>query len=141
MPRSLQEDFPTQGCFLCLLHWQASSLPGSHWEVRCSQYSFINHLTCVEISNDNSSLTSDICHLCPFTLVAQMVKNLFVMQENWVWFLCWEEPLEEGMATHFSIPAWENHYGLRSLVGYSPWGRKELDTTEWLSTAQHILIS
>ena len=44
--------------------------------------------------------------------------------------LGWEEPLEEGMAIHFSIPAWENHYGLRSLVGYSPWGHKELDTTE-----------
>ena len=27
----------------------------------------------------------------------------------------------------------------RSLVGYSPWGRKELDTTERLSTAQHLV--
>ena len=28
--------------------------------------------------------------------------------------------------------------GQRSLVGYSPWGRKDLDTTEWLSThTQH----
>ena len=26
---------------------------------------------------------------------------------------------------------WKSH-GLRSLVGYSPWGPKELDTTEWL---------
>ena len=43
------------------------------------------------------------------------------------------------MATHFSIPAWENHYGLRSLVGYSPWGRKELDTTERLHF--HTLVS
>ena len=30
----------------------------------------------------------------------------------------------------------ESH-GQRSLAGYSPWGHKELDTTEWLSTAQH----
>ena len=30
----------------------------------------------------------------------------------------------------------ENPHGQRSLVGYSSWGRKELDTTEWLSTAQ-----
>ena len=29
----------------------------------------------------------------------------------------------------------ENPYGQRSLVGYSPWGHKELDTTEQLSTA------
>ena len=28
----------------------------------------------------------------------------------------------------------ENPHGQRSLVGYSPWGRKELATTEWLST-------
>ena len=33
----------------------------------------------------------------------------------------------------------ESH-GQRSLVGYIPWGHKELDMTEWLSTAQqHIL--
>ena len=25
-------------------------------------------------------------------------------------------------------------YGERSLVGYSPWGRKELDTAAWWST-------
>ena len=31
----------------------------------------------------------------------------------------------------------ENPHGQRSLVGYSPWGHKELDTTEQLNTAQH----
>ena len=31
----------------------------------------------------------------------------------------------------------ENPHGQRSLVDYSPWGRKESDTTEQLSTAQH----
>ena len=30
----------------------------------------------------------------------------------------------------------ENPHGQRSLVGYSPWGCKESDTTEWLSTWQ-----
>ena len=35
-----------------------------------------------------------------------MVKNLPVMRETWVGSLDWEEPLEEGMATHSSIPAW-----------------------------------
>ena len=46
-----------------------------------------------------------------------------------------EDPLEKGMATHSSI--WENtrqFHGPRSLVGYSPWGRKELDTTQQLNT-------
>ena len=39
-------------------------------------------------------------------LVAQMVKNLPAMQETWVRSLGWEDPLEEGMATHSSILAW-----------------------------------
>ena len=35
-----------------------------------------------------------------------MVKNLSVVQETWVHFLGWEDPLEEGMATHSSTLAW-----------------------------------
>ena len=31
-------------------------------------------------------------------------------------------------------------HGQRSLVGYSPWGHKELDTTEQLSTPRQVLI-
>ena len=33
----------------------------------------------------------------------------------------------------------ENPHGQRSLAGYSPWGHKESDTTERLSTAQHVV--
>ena len=40
------------------------------------------------------------------SLVAQMVKNLPVMHETWVPFLGQEDPLEEGITTHFSILAW-----------------------------------
>ena len=40
-----------------------------------------------------------------------------------------EEPLEELMATHSSILAWEIPW-VRLLEGYSPQGRKESDTTE-----------
>ena len=36
-----------------------------------------------------------------------MVKNLPAMQETGVRSLGWEDPLEEGMATHSSIPAWK----------------------------------
>ena len=39
------------------------------------------------------------------SLVAQLVKNLPAMQETWVQSLGWEEPLEEGVATHSSILA------------------------------------
>ena len=40
------------------------------------------------------------------SLMAQLVKNLPAMWETWVWSLGWEDPLEEGMATHSSILAW-----------------------------------
>ena len=36
-------------------------------------------------------------------LVAQMVKNMPAVWGTWVRSLGWEDPLEEGMATHFSI--------------------------------------
>ena len=67
-----------------------------------------------------------------------MVKNPPAIQETWVRPLGWENPLEEGMGTHSSILTWNPH-GRRSLAGYSPWGFKESDTTEQLSTAQHIV--
>ena len=38
--------------------------------------------------------------------MAQMVKNPPGMQETWVQSLGWEDPLEEGMATHSSILVW-----------------------------------
>ena len=37
--------------------------------------------------------------------------------------------IDKEMATHSSILAWKSH-GWRSLVGYSPWGHKESDTTK-----------
>ena len=39
-------------------------------------------------------------------LVAQTVNNLPAVWETWVQSLGWEDPLEEGMATYFSILAW-----------------------------------
>ena len=49
-----------------------------------------------------------------------MVKNLPAMQETWIWSLGREDPLEKGMATHFSILAWripwtEKPDGLQSM--------------------------
>ena len=40
------------------------------------------------------------------SLAAQMVNNPPAMQETRVQSLSWEDPLEEGMATHSSILAW-----------------------------------
>ena len=40
-------------------------------------------------------------------LLAQTVKNPPAMWETWVQSLGWEDPLEEGMATHSSILVWK----------------------------------
>ena len=53
--------------------------------------------------------------------------------------LGWEDSLEEGTATHSSILAWRN-YGQRSLAGYNPWGCKESDLTEQLSTHTQVAL-
>ena len=68
------------------------------------------------------------------SLVDQTVKNLPAMRQTWIGSLGWEDPLEEGMATHSSILAWEipgteEPGGLQSMVA-------ELVMTELLSTAQ-----
>ena len=71
------------------------------------------------------------------SLVAQMVKNLPSMRETWVRSLGWKGPLEEGHGNPLQYSCLENPRGLRSLAGYSPWGGKDSDMTELLSTAQH----
>ena len=43
---------------------------------------------------------------CKNTGVAQLVKNPPAMRKTWVRSLDWEDPLEEGMATHSSVLAW-----------------------------------
>ena len=44
----------------------------------------------------------------------------------------------EGNGNPLQYSCLENPHGQRSLVGYSPWGPKESDMTEQLSTAQHM---
>ena len=56
-------------------------------------------------------------------------KDSPTMQETWVRFLGWEDPLEKGLATHFSIPAWRIPW-TRSVAGYSPWDQKESGMTK-----------
>ena len=68
-----------------------------------------------------------------------MVKNLSATWEIQLRSLGQEDPLEKGMANHFSILAWriprtEEPGGL-----HSPWGPKELDTSEQLTLSLHLL--
>ena len=64
------------------------------------------------------------------SVVAQSVENVSAMQKTQVQFLAWEDPLEKEMATYASILEWKIP---RREAGYSPWGCKELDTTEQLT--------
>ena len=74
----------------------------------------------------------------PF-LVAQTMKNLPAMQETWVWFLGQEDPLEEKTATHSKTLDWRIPWELGAWwATYSPWGCKELDTTEQLTLTFHL---
>ena len=56
------------------------------------------------------------------------------MQETQAQSLGQEGPLEKGKATHSSFLVSGKSHGQKSLVGYSPWGHKESDTTERLTT-------
>ena len=67
------------------------------------------------------------------SLVAQLVKNPPAKQETWVRSLGWEDPLEKGKTTHYSILAWRIPWTV-----YSPWSCKESDTTERLSLSLHV---
>ena len=68
------------------------------------------------------------------SLVAQRLKRLPAMRETGVQSLSWEDPLgrRKWQPTPVFLPG-ESHGG-KSLVGYSPWGHKESDTTELLPT-------
>ena len=55
-----------------------------------------------------------------------MVKDLSTMQDTWVQSLGQEDsPREEKISTLVFLPG--EFHGQKSLVGYSPWGYKELD--------------
>ena len=58
-----------------------------------------------------------------------MIKNLPANLGDVVQSLGQEDPLEEVMATHSRILARRIPWA-ESLVGYSPWGRKESDMTD-----------
>jgi len=52
----------------------------------------------------SNKISPYICYWA--SLVAHLVKNPPTMWETWVQSLGWEDPLEEGIATHSSLLAW-----------------------------------
>jgi len=57
--------------------------------------------------------------------VVQTVKNLPAMQDTRVRSLCWEDPLEKGVATHYSILSW------RSLCTEEPRRLQSISLQSW----------
>ena len=66
-----------------------------------------------------------------------MVKNPLAMREAWVRSLDWEDPLEEGTATHSRILAWRIPMD-RGAWGATVPGISDSDMTERLSTAHTL---
>ena len=62
-----------------------------------------------------------------------MIKNLPAVQEIQVQSLGGEDALEQGMRIHSSSLAWRIPW-TEEPVDYSPWGRRESDTTEYIQT-------
>ena len=89
-----------------------------YWEILASLIAQLikNHLQCWRSQLDSWSGRfpgEGIGYLLQYSwasLVTQEIQNLTVVWENWIQSLDWEDPLEEGMATHSSI-----------LPGESPW--------------------
>ena len=76
-----------------------------------------------------------LLHICTVSKDSSRVKTKRkqnekkIKRESLDQSLVWEDPLEKGMATQSSILACRIPW-TESLMGYSLWGRKELDTTE-----------
>ena len=103
-------------CSLCLLSlfllckWDyLHQFSWFHISVQFSPVQSLSHVRLFvtpKIAARQASLCALIKKKKLVTLVAQTVKNPPAMWETWVWSLSWENPLEEGMATHSSILAW-----------------------------------
>ena len=89
----------------------------------------------IPLSRGSSQSRDQTWVSCIASLVAQVVKNLPAMQEAQVRFLG-QETQEKGLPSwrrewqHTSVFLPGKSHGQRSLTGYSPWGRKESDTTQ-----------
>ena len=82
------------------------------------------------IPGSGRSFGEGIGYPLQYSWASLVAKNLPGMWETWVWFLGWEDPLEEGMATPSSTLAW------RIPMDRGAWRATvhriaESDTTEW----------
>ena len=109
---------------LCTSPWwgEESHLPGL----------LISNNNCSDSNNSNRApifwgfLFLSTYYVLGASLIAKSIKTLPALQETGVRFLGQEDPLEKEMQpTPVFLPG--KSHGQRSLVGYSPWGCKELE--------------
>ena len=109
---------------LCMYVWKKESFSGSS----AGKESTCNAEDPASIPGSGRSPAEGISYPLQYSwasLVAQTVKNLPAMRETWVQSLDWEDPLEEGMATHPSILAWRIPMD-RGAWGPQPMGSQRL---------------
>ena len=89
------------------------------------KYYIYNHLYHLDMKVKSETVSCSVMYdsVIPWTIACQ---------ETWVWSLGWEDPLEKGKATHFSILAW------RFPCTVHPWGHTELYKTERLSLSSYL---
>ena len=113
---------PSRGyCFQQWVNWAISPLMGI-WEISFIYITFCTNKTSELLYVVVLIKYFEIQYFClkttttttktrtPTHKQAEMLTNCLPMQETQetrVWSLVWEDPLEEGMATHSSLPAWE----------------------------------
>ena len=69
-----------------------------------------------------------------------VVKNLTAMQETWIQYLGWEDPLEKEMATHSNTLVWEVAW-TEEPGQDSPWSCKGSNRTERPMLSHHCQFS
>ena len=70
-------------------------------------------------------------HFLGYILIILPITDILIREQEGIDSTlkhCLMRILEKEMATHSCVLAWKSH-GYRKLMGYSPWGHKELDPT------------
>ena len=82
--------------------------------------------SCLENPMDQGAWWATVHGVAKSRTLAQLVKNRPAMWETWVRSLCWDDPLEEGMASHSSILAWRSPMDRGSWWATVLWDRRVL---------------
>ena len=114
-------------------HWTTKEVP-PFWFKLTLGIARMRHFAAFLFLSNLLSHNALMTHM--ISLVAQTVKHLLAVQETWVQSLGWEDLWRrKWQPTPVLLPG--KFHGWRSLVGYSPRDRKELDTTEQLHSLIH----